>query len=130
MYIPLTLMDVLTAALWACILVIGIQFVSRLFVKFIARGTIFNLRPDQLEPEQLEAVLKNCYKLFPIDSLSWNGTLFKRGNELKVITPNAHFTGEFIGVNDDDMLCLMTNHSVIAHEIRTIQDIQTIRPLR
>ena len=124
MYIPLTIMDILTAALWAGIFVIGIRSISRLFLRFIARGTIFTLRPDQLEPEQLEAVLKNCYKLFPIDSLNWNGTVFKRGSKLRVVTTNSNITGEFIGVNDDDMLCLMTSSSVIAHEIRTIEDIR------
>jgi len=117
-------MDILTAALWAGIFVIGIRSISRLFLRFIARGTIFTLRPDQLEPEQLEAVLKNCYKLFPIDSLNWNGTVFKRGSKLRVVTTNSNITGEFIGVNDDDMLCLMTSSSVIAHEIRTIEDIR------
>ena len=89
MSIPLTFSDVIIAALWACILVFIIRTVSRMFLKLVTRVTVFTLRPDQLEPEQLEAVIQNCYRLFPIDSLDWDGTTFRRGHILRIITSNS-----------------------------------------
>jgi len=96
-----------------------------MFLKLVTRVTVFTLRPDQLEPEQLEAVIQNCYRLFPIDSLDWDGTTFRRGHILRIITSNSTaIEGEFIGLNNEDMVCLVTNDSVIAQEINTISEIK------
>ena len=126
--IPLTIYDLILAALWAGILVVIIRTVSRMFTRLVTRTTIFSLRPDQLEPEQLEAVMKNCYRLFPIDSFMWEGTIFHRGNILRIVTNNSTaIEGKFIGINEDAMVCLLTSHSVVAQEIHTIEDVSIFR---
>ena len=127
MYFPITLDDVIFAAFWAFIFVFIVKVVSRMFLQLVTRTTIFALRPDQLKPDQLEEVMQNCYKLFPIDSLSWDGTKFERGSILRVVNSNAiAIEGKFIGLNDENMLCIMTNNSVIAQEIGTISEIVRI----
>lgn len=125
--LPITFDDIIFAALWAFIVVFLIKVVSGLFLRLVTKTTIFALRPDQLEPEQLEAVMENCYRLFPIDSLNWDGITFRRGNILRIITSNStQIEGKFIGLNNEDMVCLLTNHSVVAQEINTITEIHTI----
>ena len=126
-FIPLTLNDVIFAAIWAFALVFIIRTVSRMFLRLVTRTTVLSLRPDQLEPEQLDAFLNKCYMLFPIDSFRWEGITFRRGNTLRIITSNnTAIEGRFIGINSDDMVCLMTNHSVVAQEIHTIEDVQNL----
>ena len=124
--IPLTIDNVLMAALWATVLFVIIGILSRIFMG-LSRATIFSLRPDQLEPDQLEFIMERCYKLFPIPALNWDGVDYSRGNFLRIITNNnTIIEGKFLGINHDGMVCLMTNHAVVAHEIQAIEDIQSV----
>ena len=126
--LPITAVDILIAAVFSLILVFVFRAASRLFKQLVTRTIVLTVRPDELDPEQLDAFLVNCARLFPIEALDWNGTLFSRGNFLQVTTnDNTIIEGEFIGINEDGMVCLMTNHSVIAQEITTIEHIVGVK---
>jgi len=127
MDIPITVSDVLFAAGFAALIVFVIKIVSRLFYGLITRGVIFSLGAMHLSPEQLEAVMQKCYRLFPIESFLWDGSTFKRGSTLRIVTDrNNTYEGKFMGINADCMLCLVTAECVIAQEIKTITEIQVI----
>jgi len=124
MQIPLTLSDIFMAILWGTIIFIIIKVLSNLFRSFIARTTIYPLRPEQLTQEQLDALLRRCQYMFPIEMVVWAGNTYHRGNSLRVVTVNnATIEGEFIGVNNEKMICLVTPQSVVAQEINSISDI-------
>lgn len=69
-------------------------------------------------------ILERCYTLFPLDSISFHGRQFKRGMKIKITTrQNKIFEGEFIGTNNRNLVCIMTNKLVVAHEMNNISDI-------
>ena len=124
---PITIDNVLLAAFWATIIVFILRVGSRMFQRIITRTTVFMLRPSQMNAEELETLMQNCYQLFPVEHLKWEGVTFRRGNTLRIkTTTSAAIEGQFIGLNGDNMLCLMTDNSVIAQEMGTIEDIQQV----
>lgn len=69
-------------------------------------------------------ILERCYALFPLDSISFHGRQFKRGMKIRITTrQNKTFEGEFIGTNNRNLVCIMTNKLVVAHEMNNISDI-------
>jgi len=127
MDIPITVSDVLFAAGFAALIVFVIKIVSRLFYGLITKGAILSLGARHLSPTQLEAVMQRCYRLFPIDSFNWEGSTFRRGNTLRIVTDrDSTYEGRFMGINSDKMLCLVTAECVIAQEMKTITEIQVI----
>lgn len=127
MDIPLTLYDIIFAAVWAFIGVCVIKWVPALFMKFVVRTTIFAMRPDVLSSKELEAIEKNVCRLFPIESLSWQGITFHRGNILRIITSDEELIeGKFMGINDKNIACLITGRNIVAYGINTIDKIQKI----
>ena len=59
--------------------------------------------------------------------VQFNGETYKRGMKLKIITlQKKSFEGEFIGCNERNMLCILTNKYIIAHEITNIQEIEIL----
>ena len=46
---------------------------------------------------------------------------------IKIITMQKKiFEGEFIGLNEKDMVCILTKKYIIAHEINNIEEIQIV----
>ena len=72
-------------------------------------------------------VMERCTKMFPIESVSFNGTVFRKGMNVR-ITPMQKkvFQGEFIGKNDIDVICIVTKEHIIAHEIRKIVEMVSL----
>ncbi len=67
------------------------------------------------------AVMERCTKMFPIETVIFNGKVFKRGMNVKVTTVQKKiFQGEFVGKNDMDIICIVTRDHIIAHEINKI----------
>jgi hypothetical protein len=123
----LTLNDIVVAAFWTFIVFFIVRVLSRVFKMLFLRPGTFTLRPEQLEPRQMENVLENCYKLFPNENLIFAGATYKRGMFVRIITSKHNIIeGKFIGINDDNMMCLLTDNSVIAHEIRNITEIREV----
>ena len=120
--IPLSLNDVLFAIIGAAVLFVIYRFVSGIIRLLITRTTEMRFNPDQADH-----VLQNCYTTFPIESLDFNGITFARGMPVRITTTRkTTIEGQFIGTNQAELICLMTESSVIAQEIRAVLEIQAM----
>ena len=73
------------------------------------------------------SVIERCAKMFPIESVSFNGTVFRKGMNVRITTMQKKvFQGEFIGKNDIDVICIVTKEHIIAHEIRKIVEMVSL----
>ncbi|MCL2188374.1 MAG: hypothetical protein FWC16_07685 [Defluviitaleaceae bacterium] len=121
-YIPLYVDDLISAAFWAAVIVVLIRLIGWAF-----RMLISHTRHIAFDPAKLEEVRKSCKHLFPIENLKFNGTTFKRGTIVRVITRKQDsIEGEFLGTNGNNMMCLVTQESIIAQELHAIETIQAI----
>lgn len=72
----------------------------------------------------IKKVLDRCYAMFPLESVNFKGQVFKRGMHIKITTfQDKVFEGELIGTNYRNLVCIMTNKLVVAHELSNIRDI-------
>lgn len=123
----LTFSDILFAATAAMLITWSVMsFISlrRLF-KNQAIGSI------QKSEKELTNILQKCYNLFPKDIVQFRGKTFKRGMRVRIIT-NQHKTieGKLIGMNNEDILCVITQKYIIAHEISNIEEITDIEEVK
>ena len=120
--IPLTQSDVIFAIAGAIILFVIYRFLSGAARMLITRASELRFHPDQQAN-----ILENCYRTFPIESLNFEGTIFQRGTAVRITTTRqTTVEGKFIGTNQAEMICLMTDSSVIAQEIGAIIEIQAL----
>ena len=120
--LDITLQDILYAAILALFVTWIINSVSKMITMVVTRSTELGYRPSETE-----AVLRRCYSMFPIDSMRFNGALFQRGMHVQVTTNrNRVIEGEFIGINGDNMLCLITPNTIIAHELDNIEEMKSL----
>lgn len=113
MFNLLTFNDILTAFLLAAVITWLINRASS-FV-FISKA------PD------LEFILKKCYDLFPTEILQFRGKVYKRGMNIRLVTnQNKIFEGKFLGLNSDDMICLMTRGFIIAQALKNIEEMEIL----
>ena len=71
--------------------------------------------------------VERCKKLFPIEVLLFQGKEFHRGTQLRITTlQNNVIVGEFIGVNRFDLICIQTEHQMIAHQLEKIKEVATL----
>jgi hypothetical protein len=121
--IPITFDDLLNAAILAAVILMIIRLLGWGFRTLLTRT-----REIAFDPNRADEVRKRCSRLFPIEILNFNGTTVQRGCVLRIITNQQDsIEGEFLGTNRSDMLCLVTNETVIAQELQTIETIQVIR---
>lgn len=65
-----------------------------------------------------------CKELFPVDVLSFKGREFKRGMQIKVTTIQKNIIiGEFIGLNQVNLVCIKTGNQIIAHQLEKIAEV-------
>ena len=120
--IPLTQNDILFSIVGAAVLFLLYRIISVLIRVFVTRTSVIRFSPDQLDN-----VLQNCYRSFPIDYFSFKGTTFRRGMPVRITTTRkTTIEGQFIGTNQAEMVCLVTSSSVIAQEIGAIAEITAI----
>lgn len=73
---------------------------------------------------QMKNIMERCYRLFPIETVVYHGITFKRGMSVKItLSDSKSFIGRFVGLNVDDMVCVVTQKSIIAQEINLIKDL-------
>ena len=114
--------DVIYAALLAVLFTWLIKTVAHVFKVVIGRTTEFNYHP-----KNLDAVLERCCSMFPNENVRFNGLDFTRGTLVRVITINNKiFEGKLIGSNKDNIVCVVTNHSVVAQEMDDIEEMETV----
>lgn len=68
-----------------------------------------------------------CAELFPIDVLTFKGREFKRGMQIKVTTIQKNIiVGEFIGLNQLNLVCIKTGNQIIAHQLEKIEEVTVV----
>lgn len=122
MKIDLTIQDILYAAILAFFFTWLIQNISKIFRIVITRPTEFDY-----QLKDISKIMKKCYSLFPKEIIQFHGKTFKRGMNVRVTTvQNKTFEGELIGLNNENMLCVLTNSNIVAHELDSIEDMKII----
>lgn len=65
-----------------------------------------------------------CKELFPIDRIAFRGKEFTRGMKIKVTTIQKNvIEGEFIGLNQVNLVCIKAGNQIIAHQLEKIEEI-------
>jgi hypothetical protein len=119
----ISLTDILYAAVLAFIITWLIRSMMRIRVIL---STLSESNPIS-NKEDIKAIVERCYYLFPMDKIQFHGREFKRGMKIKIVTlQNKIFTGEFIGGNNKNMLCIKTSKNIIAHDITNITEITAL----
>jgi hypothetical protein len=120
--VPLTLQDVLFAAMAAFVVMWLIKTITRVFKSVITRSTRFDFAP-----RNRETVLEKCCKLFPTEYLWFNDAIYRRGMQVRILTSrDILFEGQFVGVNDENMVCIMSSHQVVAQELTMIENMEIL----
>lgn len=122
MPISLDMQDIIYAAVLALIGTWLIKTVSRMFRVAVGRATEFNYHP-----KQAESVFNRCCALFPNERVLFNGSTFTRGMLVRVVTvQHKQIEGQFIGSNNENIVCVVTESSVVAQELTNIEEIRTM----
>jgi len=105
-------------------------FVTYIFMRFKNLKKAINNK-DELEMNinsvDKKSIMERCTRMFPIETISFNGKVFKKGMTVRITTLQKKvFQGEFIGKNDLDIICILTNKHIIAHEIKKITEMISI----
>ena len=125
MQINLSARDILYAAILA------------LFFTWVVNGLLANFKiiiskPAAFlySPGEAKKILQRCCTLFPKDNISFQGKLFKRGMIVRVTTSQRKvIEGKFIGQNNENMVCVLTENQVVAHDIGHIEEIVLVEPI-
>lgn len=73
---------------------------------------------------EAKEIIERCHKLFPIEVIEYKGITFRRGMSVKITLSNSKtFTGSFVGVNTHNMVCVITPKSIIAQELKAIENL-------
>jgi len=122
MDLPISSQDVAYAAFIAVFFTWLIQTFSRVFKAVVGRATEFNYHP-----KNEEAVMERCFAMFPNREVRFNGSVFSRGMPVRVVTIRRRIIeGKIIGCNNDNVVCVITQNSVIAQGIDGIEKIDQI----
>lgn len=116
----LTGSDVLFAAVFALFITWIIKSFMKVW-KVLKNAGAIEINKNEKE---ISSILQKCYNLFPKEIIQFRGKTFKRGMRVKIVT-NQHKTieGKLIGMNSENILCVITPKYIIAHEISNIEDI-------
>ena len=77
--------------------------------------------------KEVAEVLDSCFAVFPVDSLVFRGVTYSRGMIIKVTMRNLKtFEGYFVGLNHDNILCVLTEKSLAAYIVHDIKNIDII----
>lgn len=71
--------------------------------------------------------LENAYKFFPKETIKFRGKIYERGTNIKILLNSSKvYEGEFIGVNSNGVLCLITKDFITTIRIKNISDIKLV----
>ncbi|MCL2351164.1 MAG: hypothetical protein FWC55_01390 [Firmicutes bacterium] len=75
----------------------------------------------------LSRILDRCYMMFPREVINFRGQVYKRGMTVRVKTVrNKIYEGRLIGLNSENVLCVLTATNIIAHELDKIEDMSIL----
>ncbi|MDR1000154.1 MAG: hypothetical protein LBL96_05065 [Clostridiales bacterium] len=74
--------------------------------------------------KDMSAVLQRCCAMFPHEIVIFGEKTFQRGMKVRVTTDKQRvYEGRIIGLNNEDMLCLLSNNYIVAHQLDRIKNI-------
>ena len=113
-----TLLEIIISVFIAFIVTILVMYVWERLVSIRRHSPL----PDY-HAKDIGKILQRCYRLFPTDIIQFNGTTFHRGMKVHVTTNQMKdFEGQLIGLSKENMICVLTNKYIIAHELNKIRD--------
>ncbi|MCL2171727.1 MAG: hypothetical protein FWB71_06180 [Defluviitaleaceae bacterium] len=116
--IPLSLGDIFLALILAYIIRTIIRLVGWIF--FPANMQSRMLSSD----EYRHLVVQRCFELFPIKDFQFKGETYQRGMKIRVITnTDVHFEGTFLGLNNENLICVLTDENLAADATDNIKQI-------
>jgi len=116
----LTVEDIMLAMVLAAVF----TWVANRLIEFVQGSGAGALSPGY-NVKDMEKVLQKCYDLFPKDILLFGGETYRRGMKVRILTSqNKIFEGKFLGLNNDNMICLMTRRFIVAHAVKNIEEIE------
>jgi len=111
--------DFLLAAVAAIVLV--------WFVRQITKAKrFFGMTPEEYRTMQINRIIQRCYLLFPKTTFCFDGRTFKRGMLIRVTTRTQTFEGRLMGLNDDNVFCVLTQIHVAADILDNIMEIMEL----
>jgi hypothetical protein len=115
----------LSEALWAAALAALCTWLYLWAGKALKR--VFGPIAFKYSQEELKKVVEKCCAIFYGEILAFNGKTFKRGMRVRVVTSRGKvFEGSVIGVNDDNMICVINSQYVLTHDLKGIVEIEAI----
>jgi len=102
-------------------------FVTWFIKNIIKIRSFLNGQTEEGKRKRIAQIIEKCYTLFPTDIVNFKGSIFKRGMIVKITTmQNKTFVGKLVGMNNKNMVCIITNKYVVAHEIYNIDNIEIV----
>jgi len=118
MNLQFTLREIIIAAVPAFIITVLVIEVWEILR--VRRG---HAAPLNYQAKDIRKILQRCYRLFPSDIIQFNGMTFRRGMKVHVTTNQMKdFEGRLIGMSKENMICILTNKYIIAHELTKIKN--------
>ena len=75
----------------------------------------------------MEEIMEHCHEIFPIESVSFGGTEFRSGMQVRITTiQKTTIEGEFIGMNKINIICVLTKNQIIAHRLEKIVEMERV----
>ena len=122
MFDLLTWNDVFNAAFWAFIAVLILRLAGNALRAMVARTMRY-----EFDPSRLEDVLQRFHRIFPIETLRFEGATIQRGAIIRITTiQQICIEGEFLGTNRSNMMGLIMRDCVVTQELRSIESIQAL----
>lgn len=91
------------------------------FINRISNAVLVKSSPN------LEQILKKCYALFPEEIFQFHGETYRRGMNIRLTTTqNKVIEGEFLGLGNNNMICLMTNRFIVTHTLTGIERVELL----
>ncbi len=85
-------------------------------------------RESEYPIKVFHSMTKDFYLMFPKQAIMYKGNIYRRGMIIKVTTLHKKiYEGEFVGFNGKDMICIITQTSIVTNNIKNIKDIVLIK---
>lgn len=118
----LTVGDVLYCAVAAFFITWIILRVSKIFRFFTV-----SLKMVDYEAGDINRIIQKCCQLFPNETVLFHGKKFTRGMIVKVTTrAEKTFEGKLIGLNNENIICVLTKNHIAADILDNIADIVAV----
>ena len=116
-----TVDNIIYAALLAFMITVLINYLPKIIkaVRFV--NTELMLNRSDISQTDLKNILNKCYLMFPNDNFKYMDETIQRGMKIKITTDqNKIFEGEFLGLNNQKVLCMLTSSFLVAHALDNI----------